>query len=195
MSFMDKVKFWKKDDDFSFDSSDSFGSSFDPLGSSSGSDPFALPPDTSSSGLPPNPFSSNESQDPLASDSEFSTYANDSRFGEPSASQSSQSFGSSTAPPPPASQESSRDPFARPVPPPNSQASVGKSLAHNYIQQQSGTAPSPSQQSSSAKFQAGSETEMISLKLDAIRSELNAVSQRLMRLEHLVEEQNKRRGW
>lgn len=193
MSFMDKVKFWKKDDDFSFDNSSSANSFNDSSfgdSSMSSNDPFASSSDPSSSGLPPDPMSGSSDDmfsDPMSGSSSdnFGTGS----FGQSSTS-SSQQFGTSSNT---GSSQSSQDPFARPTPPPKS-PSVGQSLAHNYIQQEQGHSVTPSPQSSQST-KPSSETEMVSLKLDAIRSELNVVSQRLMRLEQLVEAQNKKRGW
>lgn len=205
MSFMDKVKFWKKDDEFSFDDS------------SFGSDPFASSSSTADSGLPPDPFASSQgssSYDPL-SPSPGSAFDDSTMGSDPFASPNSSpdSFASSQSMPPSSATMSAdpfssqgtspdrpaQDPFARPMPPPQSDTSVGKNLAHEYMAKQSTPNPlSPNPITPSSPMQqptAGSESEMISLKLDAIRSELSAVSQRLLRLEHLIEENNKKRGW
>jgi hypothetical protein len=202
MTFMDKVKFWKKsDDDFSFDSS------------SAGSDPFATSADPSMSGLPPDPLaggsSGNSFNDPLAptpggafDDNSFGN----SSGGDPFASQtpsSPQTFGNSNEPSfnsdasDPFSTSSSQDPFARPgTPPKPGDNSVGKSLAHKYIQnkQQSSSIPLNTPMHPQV-VKPGADLEVVNLKLDAIRSEVNSMSQRLMRLETLIEEQNKKRGW
>lgn len=202
---MEKVKFWKKhDDDFSFDSSSDYGN-----------DPFSTSTDPSMSGLPPDPLaggssdpfsdsSANSFADPLTpspggafDDSSFnspSTTSADDVFGPSSSSSPSQSFGSSNNSYSSFENPKPRDPFARPSEPPK--PSVGKSLAQDYINKQNNINAfnqPPTLQPDSIK--PGSENEILNLKLDAIRSELNSVAQRLIRLEHLIEEQNKKRGW
>jgi hypothetical protein len=201
MSFMDKVKFWKKDDEFSFNDSSDFGSDSFSSSADASVNSFA---DPSSSGLPPDPMLGGSSSDPYSSD-----FLGDSASSDPYSSNSmgsgssnsynskqSQSYrdpiDSSSASDPFGSSQNTQDPFARPTAPPK-QATIGQSLAHKYMQGEQQSAAPVSLPSNPLK--PGSEIEMISLKLDAIRSELNAVSQRMMRLEHLIEEQNKKRGW
>jgi len=202
---MNKVKFWKtNDDDFSFDES---SSSFDT--SVPGVDSFNNPSGPSPSGLPPGPSSNSldDSFDPLAptpggafddsmsTSDPFSSGSDSSTSIPPFGGSSSQGSPSSD----PFGSSQSQDPFARPTPPPNNNSdSVGQNLAHQYMQNdKSGSIPlNPSNPlSPSNPLKPGSEGEMINLKLDAIRSEVSAMSQRLLRLEHLIEEQNKKRGW
>ena len=194
MAFMDKVKFWKKgDNDFSFDDS-----------SNMGSDPFSTSADASS-GLPPDPMAGGSANDPFASNpvmgGENSGLPPDpvgggDPFASPSSSQPS--FGSpadsSGSSDPFGSSQNTQDPFARPSAPPKS-ATIGQSLAHKYIQGEQQSSSPSSIPLPSNPLQPGTDIEMISLKLDAIRSELNSMAQRMMRLEHLIEEQNKKRGW
>lgn len=190
---MDKVKFWKKDDKpFSFDDS-----------SNAGSDPFSTSTDTTL-GLPPDPMAGSSASDILGSDNLTGgnssmppdSVSNNNSFASPSSSQ--QSFGSpansSSSLDVFASPQNNQDPFSRPEVPPKS-ASIGQSLAHEYIQGEQKPKSLSSMPLPSNTLKPGSDIEMISLKLDAIRSELNSMAQRMMRLEHLIEEQNKKRAW
>lgn len=194
MTFMDKVKFWKKDgNDFSFDDS-----------SNMGSDPFSTSTDASS-GLPPDPMSGSSASDVLNSDNLGNENLglppdplSDSSDPFASNSNTQENFGSSrpssNSSDPFASSQNNQDPFARPIAP-SKPETIGQSLAHKYVQENQQLNIPSSMPQSSDHLTPGSDVEMISLKLDAIRSELNSVTQRMMRLEHLIEEQNKKRGW
>lgn len=168
MTFTDKLKFWKKDkDDSGFET--------------------GLPPMDDSFGSPPG-------NDPLTGSSSF----DDSSFGtsgqqpgtEPFSSPdiSQPQFGS-----PAQSQQYPQDSFSdRPDPLTNpsqvsSPSTFGQQLAQDYIAKEQSP---PQQQAPPAK---NDDRELVQLKLDAIRSELNAMSQRMIKIEHLLEK--KQRGW
>ncbi len=207
MSFLDKVQFWKKHDDFSFDdSSTDLGiTNQDPFASNnSGSDGLNLPPDPSLSG---NSFDQGQSPSSMGGDNFMSGMNDDSAFSnsqDPLAPSSSNNSSFSTP------NISNPDPFAKPVPPPsnfteninsaqdsslNQNPSLGQSLARNYIQGQN---PSPNAVPSNNVSPASgqnSDLEILNLKLDTIKSEIGNMSQRLQRVEQLIVEQNKKRGW
>ena len=175
MTFADKLKFWKKDDDMDFNTGlppmdDSFGSST-PTNSSL-EDSFDNPLGTSGSLPESQPFGS-----PDISQPKFGSPAQQPQpFPNISSSQSPQSL----------DQQPSFDPLTNPSQA-DSPGSFGQKLAHDYItQEQSST----KQENSPAK---NTERELVQLKLDAIRSELNAMSQRIIKIEHLLEK--KQRGW
>ena len=209
MSFMNKIAFWKKSDDFSFD--DALAD--DSLSSSNGF--------SGDSALPPDPSLSNNSFD---SGSSFGHSPNQDLSADSMASNSSlpgSSFdSSSSSPPDPLADQSfsmdnvanlpSQDSFARPSPPPSfpnnntnssrpKQDSLGRSLAHNYIDHQELRAGGPqapvAESTSQNSSSPNNSLEMLNLKIDAVKSELSSISQRLIRLEQLITEQNKKRGW
>jgi len=86
-------------------------------------------------------------------------------------------------------QQSSEQPPLPPQPGAQDDDSLGRSLAQKYMAQQE---VQPPQQQQPAE-QKSSNNEVLNLKVDAIKSEITAVSQRLIRIEQLLEEQSKRK--
>lgn len=164
--------FKKKDDDFSFDSTDSFSP---PPGSDSmnNADPFATPGANSTSnadpfGTPGSNFDVPKTDDPFATpqgtpDPFASTTTNNSF--NPSAAQST------------------------PLPPiekvHDAPQSRGSQIAQDYLnRQQASTQNTPAApQTNTASRDQNHNLEMINLKLDAIKSQLEMLNQRLQRVE------------
>jgi len=197
--FIDKLQFWKKQDDYSFnDSSDPFASS----SPSSSPSPSANTTTDYSSGLPPLDASANDPsalpQDSFGAPSESSSF--DPLSGS---SQTADPFASS-APPSSHSSSPSSSPVDSFMPARGSPQTppLGKQLAQDYIEKTDSLQPSWSGQvsSSSPSSQQAPQSkdqsmELLQLKIDAIRSELNAMSQRMIKIEHLLEDQKKKRSW
>lgn len=187
MSFADKLQFWKKhNDDFSSDQPDPLADTMTDKGSEHLSDPQTGLPPLDESSVPKSTYG----QDSLSSSDPLSSPA------DPFASteQTPDSFGSST-------QSSSANPFSTPSS--QQKGSVGKRLASDYMSKENESlAPSwgdsrPQTQGPSSQQKSTQEHDMevMQLKVDAIRSELNAMSQRLIKIEHLLEEQKKKKLW
>jgi len=184
-NFIDKLQFWKRHEDFSFnDTSNSFSNTADATDFSTG-----LPPlDASAnnpSALSQDSFgdpSAQSSFDPLSASSADST-----SFASPASSHPSSSSNSMDSSAPQKAQASS---------PP-----LGKQLARDYIGQKDPLQPSWSGQTTqqtqnkTSSFSNEQSMEVVQLKLDAIRSELNAMSQRMIKIEHLLEQEQKKRTW
>lgn len=193
MTIKDKLQFWKKHDDYSFDES-----SFD---KDINADPFTnneQPIGNTQTGLPP-----------LDSD-ENNPYAQDPAYAQVSKSPSD-TFSQQPSPPP--SQDftsssfggSSKDSMSFPqeqspeFPPsfPSQTPTPGQSMARDYVKQQEAPPQnrfSPEQNLMSQNNSSQS-MEVLNLKIDAMKSELDAMAQRLIKIEHLVEKMSKTRGW
>lgn len=159
MSILGKL-FKKKEDDFSFDSSSSFSDTSNPFGDSTNtSDPFATNNSFGNSGT--DPFSSTSS----------------SPFGDAASNSDPFATPNTTGMPQRAS--------SPPMPPMDDAHDIaptrGSQIARDYItRQQQGMQPSSQTTSSSGNEHT---LEIINLKLDAIKSQLEMLNQRLSKVE------------
>lgn len=186
-NFIDKLQFWKRHEDFSFnDTSSSFPNTTDTTAFSSGLPPLDASVNNSSA-------SAQDSFGDSSGQSSFDPLSAPSADSDPFASSTSSHLTSSSNP---------LNSFA----PQRGQASsspLGKQLAREYIGQKDPLQPSWSDQTTQqtqTKNTMSSSTneqsmELVQLKLDAIRSELNAMSQRMIKIEHMLEQQQKKRTW
>jgi hypothetical protein len=89
MGFLDKLQFWKKNDEFDFGSSNSFGGSSDPFGS----DPFGSSSQSNNQGMNSDPFAtqtSSQSSDPFGGNSDPFGSSSQDPFVTPSSQQNQQ---------------------------------------------------------------------------------------------------------
>lgn len=158
MSFIDKIQFWKKDDDL-----DSLPpSDFDDPFAQKSSDPMSQQPD---------PFAQ-QGTDPLAQNSYDPTR-------DPMPTNTPTVQNPFEQPDQLSQQGSLSQQFARPEQP--KVDSFGRKLARDYVQQQSN--PPQAEQ----KSKPDDTMEIVNLKLDAIKSELDAMGTRIKKIESIVE--------
>jgi len=170
MSFLEKIQFWKKDDDFSFDETNNLDSEFNK-------------PFIEENNLPPKPdhLLNNEMENnnfnPQNNFSENNN--NNNQYNNPG---------------------ENNQVFSQPIPPPpdytNQTPSLGQSLAKDYIaSQEQNNIPPTTPPRENIPPQENNKLEMVNLKIDSIKSEINSINQRLQRIEQLIIEQNKKKGW
>lgn len=173
MSFLDKIQFWKKKDDFS---------SLD----------FSLPPQDYSSSIPPTNTNQQEfsaqkyeiPQDPYMPQEPLQNTQNqmNANFDTQQFSTPTDSFNTQ--------QES---PFQSITPENMNEQEYGRKLAQKYASQQE-TINKQMQTNTSSSYTPQSE-ELLHLKIDAMKSEISLVNQRLQKIEHLLEAQVKQRRY
>ena len=210
MAIGDKLKFWKKNDTFSDDSMDlGGGDDFD--------SPGGLPPTGETSGVD-DYFAKNDVSGDFAGMGQNAPSLN---VGSPNAGMDQTGLGHDQTgldhdqtglPPSEFDQHQSTQsvpqgytdtvaPGHQPMDPvrntPFESATPGQAMAHQYMAQQQPVANTPTQQPQpqSAKMPLPQSLEMVHLKLDALRSEMVAVSQRLVKIEHVLDEQQKKKSW
>ena len=173
MSFLDKVQFWKKKEDFS---------SMD----------FSLPPSNSTQmtngNQPRSEFDSSKYQmpqdpymprDPLAPEPTNAQGFSQNNMQSTDPSQAGESFTTSNEP----------SPF-QPIQSDNmSEQNFGRRLAQKYVSQEETQVQQQNQSMRSPQSE-----ELLHLKIDAMKSEISLVNQRLQKIEHLLEAQVKQRG-
>lgn len=176
MSFLGKLM--GKKDPYDFDDDDSIPG-HDPLESerkvndylSSTNNRPIFPDSNSEDGLPPEPsMSENSYADSMAQNTSSQNI-------DPFATQATSN-----------TQQPANDPFANDTTAQMPNGVTGQQMASNYIQKQN----SPQKQIPIPTNPQMSKDEVINLKLDSMKNQLDAISQRIMRIEHLLSNNNKK---